>query len=213
MHTTNAKALANFRHNTPSTEQLSSISTDFSTLLANQNSAPTKVHEEHEYVMVMKQLLQIATKNAEAPDRISMYKLSGLVLAYMDTLVRDRDREHAAQKHRLLEKNLAYNPTMKQERSSADSYRTRYRNLLNYVGKLLPVRFVYYGAVVLSITCVFATIFIIGLCTKHFVLNPWINVMMLFAGLALTATDIVAIRDWRKRQRVQQTKEQARERD
>lgn len=68
---------------------------------------------------------------------------------------------------------------------------------------VIPTFFVYFGAVVLSLFCIFATIFVIGIFQKTFPVNPVYLFMFTVGFLGLLLTDIVAIAEWRKGQNVQ----------
>lgn len=68
---------------------------------------------------------------------------------------------------------------------------------------VIPAFFVYFGAVVLALFCIFATIFMIGLCQSSFPVNPVYLFMFTVGFLGLLLTDIVAIVEWRKGQDVQ----------
>ena len=64
----------------------------------------------------------------------------------------------------------------------------------------IPMFFACFGAVVLSLFCIFATILIIGIYQNSFPINPVYLLMFALGFLGLLCTDIVAIADWRKEQ-------------
>lgn len=67
----------------------------------------------------------------------------------------------------------------------------------------IPAFFVYFGAVVLALFCIFATIFTIGIYQQSFFINPVYLFMFTVSFLGLLLTDIVAISEWRKAKREQ----------
>ena len=67
----------------------------------------------------------------------------------------------------------------------------------------IPAFFVYFGAVVLALFCISATVFVIGLCQNTFSINPVYLFMFVVGFLGLLLTDIVAVTEWRKAQNVQ----------
>lgn len=64
----------------------------------------------------------------------------------------------------------------------------------------IPTFFVYFGAVVLALFSVFATIFVMGICQKSFLINPVYLFMFTIGFLGLLLTDVAAIVEWRKGQ-------------
>lgn len=63
---------------------------------------------------------------------------------------------------------------------------------------VIPSFFVYFGAVTLALFCVFATIFVTGICQESFPMNPVYLFMFTVGFFGLLLTDIVAIAEWRK---------------
>lgn len=72
---------------------------------------------------------------------------------------------------------------------------------------VIPALFVCFGAVVLALFCISATILVIGLCQKTFFINPVYLFMLTVGFLGLLFTDIAAIVEWRKGQNVQKQRE------
>lgn len=68
---------------------------------------------------------------------------------------------------------------------------------------VIPTFFVSFGAVVLSLFCICATILSMGIYQKSFSINPVYLFMFTVGFLGLLLTDIVAIAEWRKGQSVQ----------
>lgn len=67
----------------------------------------------------------------------------------------------------------------------------------------IPTFFVCFGAIVLALFCIFATVFIAGILQGSFVINPVYLFMFSVGFLGLLLTDVVAIAEWRKDQSVQ----------
>lgn len=68
---------------------------------------------------------------------------------------------------------------------------------------VIPAFFVCFGAVVLALFCISATILTIGVCHGSFPFNPVYLFMFTIGFLGLLLTDIVAVAEWRKCQNVQ----------
>lgn len=62
----------------------------------------------------------------------------------------------------------------------------------------IPALFVGFGAIVLSLFCVSATILTTGILQKSFLINPVYLLMLCIGFLGLLLTDIVAVAEWRK---------------
>jgi len=67
----------------------------------------------------------------------------------------------------------------------------------------IPTFFVWFGAVVLALFCISATVFVMGICQNAFLVNPVYLFMFCIGFLGLLLTDIVAIAEWRNAQNVQ----------
>ena len=63
---------------------------------------------------------------------------------------------------------------------------------------VIPVFFVSFGGIFLSLFLVFATIFTIGILQKSFFINPVYLFMFTIGFLGLFLTDIAAVLEWRK---------------
>lgn len=63
---------------------------------------------------------------------------------------------------------------------------------------VVPAFFVYFGAVVLALFCISATIFAVGIYQHSFPINPVYLFMFAVGFLGLLLTDIVAIAEWKK---------------
>ena len=67
----------------------------------------------------------------------------------------------------------------------------------------IPAFFVCFGAIVLALFCISATIFVMGLCQNSFPINPVYLFMFAVGFLGLFLTVVVATAEWRKGQNVQ----------
>lgn len=65
---------------------------------------------------------------------------------------------------------------------------------------VIPTFFVFFGAIVLALFCISATIFAIGISQNTFPINPVYLFMIVVGFGGLFLTDIVAIAEWRKSQ-------------
>lgn len=64
--------------------------------------------------------------------------------------------------------------------------------------KSIPLFYVVFGSVFLALFCVTLTLFVSGMFTQRFFINPVYLVMFSVGSLGLLVTDIVAVLDWRK---------------
>ncbi len=55
-----------------------------------------------------------------------------------------------------------------------------------------------FGAITLALSCIFMTLFIVGLRMTYFAFNPFIMLMLVVGFLGLFATDVAALVVWRR---------------
>lgn len=80
--------------------------------------------------------------------------------------------------------------------NEASEVKTQMKSNKEY--NFIPAFFVYFGAVVLALFCVFLTIFVVEIRLKFLFINPVYLFMFTVGFLGLLLTDVVAIVEWRK---------------